>query len=358
MESIFISGLPSAASRIGLGTRAIGGWMWGGTDTWDAVRTIHEALDQGINLIDTAPACGFGRSEELVGQALMPRGRRAQAMIATKVGVEWINGKIYRNSRPERIRIEVENSLRRLGTDYIDLYQVHWPDPSVPVEETAWALGKLLQEGKIRAIGVSNYSVEQIAVFQEVAPIQAVQLPLNIFERTAERDVISYARQHGMTVLAYGALCRGLLTGTITYTTKFQGHDLRKMDPKFQPPRLGQYLAAVAQLERLARDRYGKPLLALAIRWVIDHGSTIALWGARRPEQLAPAADVMGWHIDSETLDEIDRIVHNTVRDPVGPEFMAPAETPPADRLALSSARPKRLLDAGLQPDTAHRPNG
>ena len=191
MESVQIGSLPFPVSRIGLGTWAIGGWMWGGTDTWEAVRTIQAAVDEGINLIDTAPVYGFGRAEELVGQALATGGRRARAIIATKVGIEWINGKPYRNSSPERIRHEVENSLSRLGTDYIDLYQVHWPDPSVPIEETAGALKKLLDEGKIRAIGVSNYSVEQIARFRTVAPIDAIQPPFNIFERAAESDVIT-----------------------------------------------------------------------------------------------------------------------------------------------------------------------
>ena len=354
MDNISVSNLPFPVSRIGLGTWAIGGWMWGGTDTWDAVRTIQTAIDQGINLIDTAPVYGFGRSEELVGQALMPRGRRARAIIATKVGIQWINRKPYRNSSPERIRQEAEDSLRRLGTDYIDLYQVHWPDPSVPIEETAWALAKLLREGKIRAIGVSNFSVAQIVQFQEVAPIHTIQPPLNIFERAAARDVIPYARQHGITVLASGALCRGLLTGKITSATKYEGDDLRKVDPKFQPPRLAQYLRAVKQLETLARDRYGKSVLALAARWVLDQGNTVALWGARRAEQLAPVEDVMGWRLDGDTLEEIDRIVRDSVRDPVGPEFMAPTEIPPAIRATRGSARPN-WSSAGVDPHGAQR---
>jgi aryl-alcohol dehydrogenase-like predicted oxidoreductase len=333
MESIYISGVSLPVSRVGLGTWAIGGWMWGGTDTWEAVRTIQAAVDQGISLIDTAPVYGFGRAEELVGQALASHGRRNQAVIATKVGIEWIHGKIYRNSSPERIRQEAESSLRRLRTDYIDLYQVHWPDASVPIEETAQAMGKLLQEGKIRAIGVSNYSAAQISQFQAVAPIHAIQPPLSLFEREAERSVLPYARNLGLAVLAYGALCRGLLTGKITSATKFPVDDLRSKDPKFQPPRREQYLAAVAQLGKLAHERYRKSVLALAVRWVLDRGgNTIALWGARRAGQLAPVADVMGWHLDGETLDEIDRILLNTVRDPVGPEFMAPSDIP-AQRL-------------------------
>jgi aryl-alcohol dehydrogenase-like predicted oxidoreductase len=328
MESMFISGVSLPVSRVGLGTWAIGGWMWGGTDTWEAVRTIQAAVDQGINLIDTAPVYGFGRSEELVGQALVPQGRRSRAVIATKVGIEWINGRIYRNSSPARIRCEVEASLRRLRTDYIDLYQVHWPDPSVPIEETALAMATLLQEGKIRAIGVSNYSAAEIFRFRSVAPLHAIQPPLNLFERAAATAVMPYARDLGLTVLAYGALCRGLLTGKVTNATQFPTDDLRSKDPKFQPPRREQYLAAVARLEQLARERYGKSVLALAVRWVLDRGDTIALWGARRVGQLEPVPDVMGWRLDEETLKEIDRILSDTIHDPVGPEFMAPTQIP------------------------------
>jgi aryl-alcohol dehydrogenase-like predicted oxidoreductase len=329
METIDIGGLSLPASRIGLGTWAIGGWMWGGSNAREAVRTIQTAVDQGINLIDTAPIYGFGRSEELVGRALETDGRRGRTIIATKAGVEWIDGKIYRNASAGRIRQDVEDSLRRLRTDYIDLYQVHWPDPSVPIEETALEMGKLFVAGKIRAIGVSNYNVEEIARFQAIAPVHAVQPPYNLFERGAEKSVIPYAESRAMTVLAYGSLCRGLLTGSVTSATRFAADDLRLTDPKFQQPRLGQYLSAVAELENLAKSRYGKSVLALAIRWVLDRGGTIALWGARRPEQLAPVGDVLGWHIDRDTMQSIDKILTENIRDPVGPEFMAPTEVPP-----------------------------
>jgi aryl-alcohol dehydrogenase-like predicted oxidoreductase len=330
METIDIGGLSLPASRIGLGTWAIGGWMWGGSNARDAVRTIQRAVDHEINLIDTAPVYGFGRSEELVGRALETDGRRARTIIATKVGVQWVDGKIYRNSGVGRIRLEAEQSLRRLRTDYIDLYQVHWPDPSVPIEDTAIEIGKLFTDGKIRAVGLSNHSVEQIARFQSITPVHAVQPPYNLFERGAEKSVIPYAESRAMTILAYGSLCRGLLTGSITGATRFAADDLRLMDPKFKQPRLGQYLSAVAELENLAKSRYGKSVLALAIRWVLDRGSTIALWGARRPEQLDPVGEVLGWHIDRDTMQSIDQILTKTIRDPVGPEFMAPTDVPAA----------------------------
>src|SRR6266550_5282917 len=185
METIQIGTSGITASRIALGTWAIGGWMWGGnSDADQSIRTIRSAVERGITLIDTAPVYGFGRSEEIVGMALS-QGLRKRAIIATKVGLEWRDGKVWRNSSPARIRKEVEESLRRLRTDYIDLYQVHWPDPRVPIKETAGALARLLKEGKIRAIGVSNYSPTQMAEFRQVAPIHAVQPPYNLFEREA-----------------------------------------------------------------------------------------------------------------------------------------------------------------------------
>jgi aryl-alcohol dehydrogenase-like predicted oxidoreductase len=326
METIDIAGLPLPASRIGLGTWAIGGWMWGGSDDNRAIHTIQAAVDQGITLIDTAPAYGFGRSEELVGRALEADGRRDRAIIATKCGLEWRDGKVYRNSSPGRIRQEVEDSLRRLRTDRIDLYQVHWPDPMVPIEETAATLEQLRREGKILAIGVSNYSAEQMKVFRKIAPIHTVQPPYNLFERAAEGEIIPYASEHGIAVLAYGALCRGLLAGNVTAKTKFEGDDLRRTDPKFQQPRLNQYLSAVTALGRLARERYGKTVIALAVRWILDRGNTVALWGARRPEQLEPVADVMGWSIDNEGMREIEQILVEAIKDPIGPEFMAPPQ--------------------------------
>ena len=324
METIRIGTSGITASRIALGTWAIGGWMWGGnTDLDESIRTIRSAVMRGITLVDTAPVYGFGRSEEIVGMALAD-GLREHAVIATKAGLEWRDGKVWRNSSPARIRREVEESLRRLRTDYIDLYQVHWPDPLVPIQETAGALASLLKEGKIRAIGVSNYSPAQMDEFREVAPIHSVQPPYNLFERDAERGILPYAARHDIAVLAYGALCRGLLSGTVTKDTEFKGDDLRRSDPKFREPRFSQYLAAVDSLDRFARERYGLGVLALAIRWVLDQGNTIALWGARRPAQLDPSADAIGWELDDKVKKRIDKILLKHVKDPIGPEFMAP----------------------------------
>jgi aryl-alcohol dehydrogenase-like predicted oxidoreductase len=330
MEFVEIPQTSIRVSRVALGTWAMGGWMWGGSDETDAIRTIHAALDRGINLIDTAPVYGFGRSEEIVGKALAIGGRRKDAVIATKVGLDWADGKPFRNASRARIVYEAEQSLRRLQTDTIDLYQVHWPDPKTPIAEVAEAMATLYRSGKIRAIGVSNFSPAQMDEFRAVAPLHTAQPPYNLFERSIEQDVLPYCRDHNVALLAYGSLCRGLLSGSMTDKTRFSGDDLRKTDPKFLPPRFAQYLDAVATLDAFARKHYRKHVIHLAARWVLDRNDmNIALWGARRPEQLAPVRDVVGWRIDETAMAEIDQILERTIKDPVGPEFMAPP-----DRLA------------------------
>jgi aryl-alcohol dehydrogenase-like predicted oxidoreductase len=327
IESVDIPGTSLKVSRVALGTWAIGGWMWGGTDEAEAIRTIQEAVDRGITLIDTAPVYGFGRSEEIVGKALAEGGRRKGVVIATKVGLDWKDGQPFRNASKTRIHKEIEDSLRRLRTDVIDVYQVHWPDPNVTIEETAAAVADLQRAGKIRAIGVSNFSPAQIEAFRKVAPVHTVQPPYNLFERAIEKDVLPYCRDSNIVALAYGPLCRGLLSGRMTAQTQFSGDDLRKNDPKFQAPRFAQYLRAVEKLDRFAQANYGRRVIHLALRWILDRQeSTLALWGARRPDQLAPIAGLSGWRIDSSAMAEIDRILSETVVDAVGPEFMAPPD--------------------------------
>ena len=326
METIQLGTSGLKPTRIALGTWAIGGWMWGGTEKEQAIATILSALERGINIIDTAPVYGLGEAETIVGEALRRHGRHHEVLIATKVGLSWNDkGVVVRDSRPERIRTEVTDSLKRLGVEAIDLYQVHWPDPLVPIEETAHTLAKLREEGKIRAIGVSNYNVTQLEAFAAAAPLHSLQPPYNIFERAIEQDILPWCREHELAVLAYGALCRGLLSGKVTAERKYAGDDLRNTDPKFQPERLEQYLAAVTRLDRLAKERYGKTVLALAIRFILDREpNSIALWGARRPDQLDALEDVMGWHLDQEALAAIDTILAEEIHDPAGPEFMAP----------------------------------
>jgi aryl-alcohol dehydrogenase-like predicted oxidoreductase len=324
MELAAIPGTSLKMSRVALGTWAMGGWMWGGTDDAQSSATIRAAVEHGVNLIDTAPAYGFGRSEEVVGKAIAEAQLRSRVLIATKVGLEWKDGNVFRNASRARILQEVEDSLRRLRTDYIDIYQVHWPDPRISIEETAEAMRTLFDQGKIRAIGVSNFSVDQMERFRRVAPLHVLQSPYNLFEREIEADVLPYCRENQIATLGYGALCRGLLSGRMRSDTRFEGDDLRRTDPKFQPPLFAQYLAAVEQLDRVAQRRFGKRAIHLAVRWMLDRGVDTALWGARQPGQLEPVDEIAGWRLDASAKAEIDRILGATISNPVGPEFMAP----------------------------------
>lgn len=312
-------------SRIGLGTWAIGGLEWGEVSDGDAVATCLAIFDHGINLIDTAPIYGRGRAEVLIGSAMRQHGHRDKFFVATKAGLEWTERGVYANSDPVRLRQEFEDSLQRLGTEYVDLYQIHWPDTTLPIERAAEVLLELYQEGRIRAIGVSNFSASQMHAFRNVAPLHSDQPPYNLFERAIEDDVVPYCRAHSIALLTYSSLCRSLLAGRLVPDTKFPEGDIRHVDPKFQPPRFKQYLQAVAQLDAFARERYGKRVLELAMRWVLDRpGVSAALWGAKRPEQLNAVDGIFGWKLDSEAMAQIDVIVRSTVTDPVGPEYLTP----------------------------------
>jgi aryl-alcohol dehydrogenase-like predicted oxidoreductase len=329
IEKTNLRDIPIPVSRVGLGTWAMGGFQWGGSDDDESVRTIHVVLERGINLIDTAPAYGFGHSEEVIGRAITERGHRDQVVIATKAGLERRGDALFRNGTRRQIMEEVDLSLLRLRTDYIDLFQVHWPDPHTPFEETAEALRDLKESGKILAAGVSNYSIDAMERFSSITPIATAQPPLNLFERQAEDDIIPWCLANGVATLTYGALCRGLLSGAINEDTVFAGDDLRKVDPKFLAPRFGQYLQAVKLLERYAHERYQTGVLALAMRWVLDTpGVSVALWGPRHPSELVPVDELMRFRLDDEAHAYLDGILSESIRDPIGPEFMAPPVRP------------------------------
>jgi aryl-alcohol dehydrogenase-like predicted oxidoreductase len=334
METTRIAGIE--VSRIGLGTWAIGGSEWGAVSEKDAIATCLGALERGINLIDTAPIYGHGRAEELVGKAMRAHGRRDAFFIATKAGLSWSGDGVFSDSTEPRLRQELEDSLRRLGTDYIDLYQIHWPDTLTPVCETASLMAEFLREGKVRAVGVSNFSVAQMREFGAVVPLASNQPPYNLFERQIEYyayggsfaeggNVLDFCLQNHIAVLTYSSLCRSLLAGRVHRGMRFEAHDIRSVDPKFQEPRFSQYMTAVERLAALAAERFGKSVLELAARWVLDRpGISVALWGAKRPQQLDAVAGVMGWTLDAAAFAEIDRIVAESVTDPVGPEYLTP----------------------------------
>ena len=325
MEYTTIPGTDLRVSRLALGTWAIGGWMWGGTDERRSIETILAAIEHGVTLIDTAPVYGFGTSERIVGQAVAEFGDRRAVQLSTKVGLEWRDDdSVVRNGSRERILQEIDDSLARLQTDYLDVYFVHWPDCRRPVEEAAMTIRGLHEQGVVKAVGVSNFTPDQMARFRAECPLHVAQPPYNILERGIERDAMPWCDRHQVALMTYGVLCRGLLTGKFGPDASFAGDDLRQADPKFRKPRLSQYLAAVEALGRLASSRFGKSLPVFAARWVLEMGVSIAIWGGRRPEQMAPLDEVWGWSLDAATLAAVDSILAEHVTAPVGPEFMAP----------------------------------
>jgi aryl-alcohol dehydrogenase-like predicted oxidoreductase len=329
METTTIAG--EQVSRIGLGTWEIGGTEWGAVPDEVAIATCLGALERGINLIDTAPIYGHGRSEEIIGQAMRAHGRRDAFYIATKAGLNWNERGVFANSTAPRLQAELEGSLRRLGTDYIDLYQVHWPDTRTPIAETAALLAGFQREGKVRALGVSNFSIAQMKEFRSVTPLASNQPPYNLFDRAIDEEgleapsIREWCKEHDVAILTWSTLCRSLLAGRVTRGMKFAEGDIRRVDPKFQEPRFSQYRSAVERLAALAKERYGKSVLELAVRWVLDRpGVSVALWGARSPQQLDAVSGVLGWKLDAASMAEIDRIVNESVTDPVGPEYLTP----------------------------------
>lgn len=317
------------SSRIGLGTWSMGGWLWGGQlNEESAVETIFAALKRGVTLIDTAPVYGLGAVEEVVGKALAMWGTRDDVFIATKCGLEWNRkGNVVRNCTKDKIYKEVDESLRRLRTDYIDLYQVHWPDPKVPFEETAEALNDIYQSGKVRALGVCNFSVEQLERAELLLPLSSCQSPYNLFERQVEADVLPFCRKHDISFMAYGALCRGLLSGKVKADTVFQGDDIRKVDPKFKAPNLAKYLEAYRRLDAYAQKAFEKSGMLLAVRWLMDQpGMNFALWGAREAAQIKPVTQLLDFEMEMEpdAMEEIEKILKETVPAPISPAFMAP----------------------------------
>jgi len=292
------------ASVIALGAWAIGGWPWGGTDEKDAIDAIRAGLDAGMNFIDTAPAYGLGLSEEIVGKAI--EGRREEAVIATKCGLEWHvekgtrffveNGTpVYRYLGAESIRYEVEQSLKRLRTDYIDLYQTHWQDSTTPISETMEALLRLKEEGKIRAIGVSNATVEQLEEYKKVGTVDSDQERYSMLDRGIENGLLPYCRKHNIAMLAYSPLAQGLLTGKVGPGREFPEGDMRRGDLRFGVENRAKVAKMLEEFGAIA-DHYNITLAQLALAWTVSQpGLTHALAGARNPQQAlenAKAGDV------------------------------------------------------------------
>ncbi|WP_119387735.1 aldo/keto reductase [Taklimakanibacter lacteus] len=307
-----------AASAVGLGTWAMGGWMWGGSDEDKSIAAIRASIDRGVTLIDTAPAYGLGKAEEIVGKAIA--GRRQEVVIATKCGLVWHTDKgnhffdeygkrVHRHLGRESIKHEVEQSLRRLGTDYIDLYITHWQDPTTPVAETMAGLLDLKQQGKIRAIGVSNVSPEDLKAYVGAGQVDAIQERYSMIDREIESTLLPICRQHGIATLSYSSLALGLLSGKIGPERSFTGDDQRKANPRFAAGNLERVAAFMAEIEPIATARR-VTLAQVVIAWTIAQpGITYALCGARDGDQAGENAGAAAVELGADELLRIDEAI-------------------------------------------------
>lgn len=306
-----------SASAIGLGTWAIGGWMWGGTDEAQSIATIQASIDEGVSLIDTAPAYGKGLSEEIVGKAI--KGRREKVILATKLGLVWHTQKgnhffdydgepVHRYLGADSVVHEVEQSLKRLGVDYIDHYITHWQDPTTPIAETMEALERLKRQGKIRSIGASNVTVGDVSAYRAAGQLDAVQQEYNMIARDIERDLLPYCVESNVSVLSYSSLALGLLSGRIGPDRVFSGDDQRKDNPRF----------SLANRRKVARlmDEVG-PIAAahdaseaqVVIAWTLQQpGVTFALCGARSPEQSRENAGAGRIRLSADQISKISEV--------------------------------------------------
>ncbi|ATU93178.1 aldo/keto reductase [Phyllobacterium zundukense] len=306
------------ASAVGLGTWAIGGWMWGGTDEKQSIAAIQASLDAGVTLIDTAPAYGLGRSEEIVGKALA--GRRDKAVIATKCGLVWHTKKgrhffdqggtpVHRYLGRDAIVHEVEASLTRLGTDYIDLYITHWQDPTTPIEETVQALEDLRSSGKIRASGASNLSPAELSAYVATGSLDAIQERFSMIDREIETDLLPLTRQNGVSTLSYSSLALGLLSGTVDPDRVFSGDDQRRDNPRFSVDNRLKARNFAESIQPVA-DKHGASIAQTVIAWtLVQDGVTFALCGARNPEQALENAKAGTIRLDKEDLSAIDAAI-------------------------------------------------
>lgn len=300
-------------TTVGLGTWAMGGpWQygWGPQDDEEAVAAVVTALDQGINWIDTAPAYGLGHSEELVGQALAQTKHKPH--IATKCGLLW-NDKKEKVSclEPQSIRRECHASLDRLGIETIDLYHMHWPDPDEEIEVAWEEMARLVEEGKVRYLGASNYSVAQLERVGRIHPVASLQPPYSMLHREVEDELLAYCAEHDIGVVVYSPMQRGLLTGAFSpeRLSRLAPDDHRLKHPDFQEPRFSATLALVEQLKRIAQ-RHGHTCAQLAISWVLRRREvTAAIVGARRPQQITETVGAGDWNLSDDDIEEIEQLL-------------------------------------------------
>jgi aryl-alcohol dehydrogenase-like predicted oxidoreductase len=302
-------------TTVGLGTWAIGGgdnpYGWGPQDDKDSINTIHRAIDLGINWLDTAKGYGHGHSEEIVGQAV--KGRRDKVFIATKCGILWLEdgSNIFGCLKADSIKDEVESSLKRLQTDVIDLYQIHWPMPDEEIEEGWAAIADLVKAGKVRYAAVSNFTVDQMKRIQKIHPIASLQPPYSMVKRDVEKDVLDFCFKNNIGVIVYSPMQAGLLTGRFTKerAAGLPTDDWRKGNPDFQEPRLSYILEMVDQLRPIVAEK-GQPVANLALAWTLHHPAvTAAIAGARRPAQIEETSQAMDLKLSPAEWAKVESIL-------------------------------------------------
>ena len=316
-------------SPVAFGTWQLGG-EWGQFDEDEGIAAIRHARELGVNLFDTAQGYGFGASERLLGRALRDDldNRREEIVIATKGGLRMTDDGLVRDSSPAWLRSGVEDSLGALEIDHIDIYQVHWPDSKVPLSETATALQELVEEGKIRHVGVSNFDPAQMAEFAQTRPVETVQPPYHLFRRDIEAELLPYASEHGIGVLVYGPLAHGLLTGAMRPDTSFAADDWRSGSPAFQGNAFSQNLEVVDRLKRFAAEELGCSVAQLAVAWTLANPAVnVAIVGARHPKHIQDSLAGAELSLSQAHLEQVDGIMAGSL--PIGgpsPEAMPSGE--------------------------------
>ncbi|MFD2670910.1 aldo/keto reductase [Marinicrinis sediminis] len=314
-------------SAVGLGC-----WAFSGENQWDdyddsmSIQTIHQALDLGINFFDVAPVYGLGHAEKVLGQALKERNvNRADVIIASKVGLVWdAENRVTNNLTKESIMKEIDDSLERLQTDYIDLYQIHWPDPNTPIQETMLALNEVQKSGKIKYIGVSNFSLALTKEAMQYAEVASFQGLYNMIERNpseyhtiplgyrAADEILPLCEKEGMAFLPYSPLFQGLLTGSFTRTNNFSDQDVRANNPKLSGDRFDAYYELVEELKAFS-DEIGKPLNQVAMNWLIQQDAvTSVICGAQTPEQMVSNAKAVEWALTAEQMNQLNAMVEKS----------------------------------------------
>jgi aryl-alcohol dehydrogenase-like predicted oxidoreductase len=298
-------------SRIAFGTWQLGG-DWGATDEDAAVNAIRHAYERGVNFFDTAQGYGFGASEQLLAKAIAGYPRE-DVVIATKGGLRSLGGaQVERDASPESIRSGVDASLQALGTDYIDLLQVHWPDPKTPFAETAGALAELVAAGKVRHVGVSNFDPRQMEEFRRTLPVETLQPPYHLFHRDIEATVLPYAHTHDIGVLIYGPLAHGLLSGHLGADHQFSDDDWRSHSPDFSGETFATNLRVVAELERFANEELGAPLSRLAVAWTLANPAVhVAIIGTRNAEHVDDAVAATDLVLSDDVLLRLEEITRD-----------------------------------------------